>query len=60
MTQDPRRIEHMARRRAAGLSHKELGQEFEISRQHAGRLLNRKASKEKASQTSSDHYDEEC
>jgi DNA-binding transcriptional regulator LsrR (DeoR family) len=45
--QHPKRIKHMAQRRDQGLTHKELGQEFGISRQHVGRLLAATLSPEK-------------
>lgn len=39
MTQNKKRIDHMQKRRAQGLTHKELGEEYGMSRVHAGRLL---------------------
>lgn len=39
MSQHPKRIERMAQRRDQGLKHHEIGKEFDMSRQHAGRLL---------------------
>lgn len=41
-----KKVEHMARRRAHGMTHKELGEEFGVSRQQAGRLLRRKTDDE--------------
>lgn len=46
MAQHPKRIDHMARRRGQGLTHKELGEEFGVSRQHVGRLLRKNSDKD--------------
>lgn len=46
MTQNPKRIEHMARRREQGLTHKELGDEYGVSRQHVGRILRKNSKKD--------------
>lgn len=43
MAQHPGRIKHIEKRRAQGMTHKELGEEFNMSRQHVGRLLRSKA-----------------
>lgn len=45
--QHANKLKHMAQRRDQGLTHRELGQEFGISRQHVGRLLAATLSPEK-------------
>ena len=45
MAQHEKRIDHMAKRRAQGLTHKELGEEYGVSRQHVGRLLRKNSTK---------------
>ena len=37
--QEKQRIKHMVRRRAAGMTLKEVGEEFDLSPQHVGRLI---------------------
>jgi YesN/AraC family two-component response regulator len=39
MSQHGKRIKHMAKRRASGMTFKELGEEFDLSPQHVGRLV---------------------
>lgn len=51
MAQHPKRVDHIARRVANGLTHKEAGEEFGMSRQHVGRLLRKKKDND---------YDEQC
>lgn len=45
MAQHPKKIDYLVQRRHQGLTHAELGQEFGVSRQHVGRLLEKHASK---------------
>lgn len=52
MAQHQKRVDHMQRRRDQGLTHAELGKEYGMSRQHAGRLLKQRAK--------NNDYDEEC
>ena len=39
MAQHEKRIAHMVKRRAAGLTFKELGEEYDLSPQHVSRLV---------------------
>ena len=39
MTQHPKRVEHMLRRRAADMKLREIGDEFDLTPQHVGRLI---------------------
>lgn len=55
MAQHPKRIDHIARRIDSGLTHKEAGAEFDMSRQHVGRLL-----RKRAKQSDQPMTDEEC
>lgn len=43
MAQHEKRLKHMADRLAQGLTHRELGEEYGVSRQHIGRLLKNKS-----------------
>lgn len=47
MSQHPKRIEHLADRvEKQGLTHREAGAEYGMSRQHVGRLLRQRAKKQ--------------
>jgi hypothetical protein len=37
--QHDKRVSHMAKRRASGMTFRELGEEFDLSPQHVGRLV---------------------
>lgn len=52
MSQHEKRVEHMAQRKAAGLNHREIGEEFNMSRSHAGNLLRAHAKKSKEKECS--------
>lgn len=46
MAQHQQRIKHMAQRRASGLKHKEIAEEFGMSRQNVGRILQKNSEKD--------------